>query len=330
MAQIALADLHSSISLGYFANTKRPTERPDIEQRALQILQRADVDHWEDSLVVPEEATAIAGAFLFHECTLHVIGDVNLGSKARALGGLVMTWLLGRQQSAGSWAGSPHVTSHCLRLLDAWLLGMSGGHPWRPAVLDAVRSGVQHLIQPATQVRWAQLDDYQKMDILGVLLRLSKRPELAQAIFDPMDVDGSAFAPDAFISYGGPDVAFAKRLARSLEAAGVRVWFAEWDLDYGDDIVQEIENGLATTTKFVIVLSPEALKRPWVRKELSAAFRQALSGPGKVIIPLMYRHTDPPAFLATNRQIDFTDDKQYAARTQELVRRLKGRKASRT
>jgi hypothetical protein len=116
-----------------------------------------------------------------------------------------------------------------------------------------------------------------------------------------MDIDGSVFGPEAFISYGGPDSAFAKRLAKDIEAAGIRVWFAKWDLDYGDDVVEEITNGLDTTGKFVIILSPEAIQRSWVKKELSAAFQQALSGPGKLIVPIMYRKCQPPLFLATHR-----------------------------
>jgi TIR domain len=38
-------------------------------------------------------------------------------------------------------------------------------------------------------------------------------------------------------------------LAKDLETAGIRVWFAEWDLDYGDDVVEEIQKGLNTTRK---------------------------------------------------------------------------------
>jgi hypothetical protein len=108
------------------------------------------------------------------------------------------------------------------------------------------------------------------------------------------------------------------------------VWFAGWDLDYGDDIVQEIERGLDTATKFVIVLSPESIERPWVRKELSSAFHQAIDGPGKLIVPLMYRPCKPPPFLAANRSVDFTDAKRYPEVVSDLIRRLRGRRRART
>jgi hypothetical protein len=144
------------------------------------------------------------------------------------------------------------------------------------------------------------------------------------------EVDGSVYSPEVFISYGGPDAAFAKRLAKDIEAAGIRVWFAEWDLDYGDDVVEEISNGLSATSKFLIVLSPKGIQRPWVRKELSAAFQQALAGPGKLILPVMYRQCQPPPFLAAHRWLDFTVDKQYASHLGELTRRLKGVKPTRS
>jgi hypothetical protein len=82
------------------------------------------------------------------------------------------------------------------------------------------------------------------------------------------------------------------------------VWFAGWDVDYGDDIVQSIERGLTLTRSFLIIMSPEALARPWVRQALSAAFNQALSGPGKLIIPVLYRASTVPPFLAAHRYID--------------------------
>jgi hypothetical protein len=133
-----------------------------------------------------------------------------------------------------------------------------------------------------------------------------------------------------FISYGGCDSEFARRLAKDIEAAGIRIWFAEWDLDYGDDVVQEIETGLDDTRQFIIILSPEGIKKTWVRKELSVAFQQALSGAGKAIIPVMYKKVQPPGFVGTQKWIDFTDPNRYEAQVSELIRRLKGRRKKRT
>ena len=136
-------------------------------------------------------------------------------------------------------------------------------------------------------------------------------------------------AKSLFISYGSCDAPFTRKLARGIEASGIQVWFAEWDLDYGDDLVQEIEKGLEVTKQFIIVLSPEALGRPWVRQELSVAFNQALGGPGKTIIPVMYRRCTPPSFLGTRKWIDFTDEDAYEESLKEIIRRLKGEKKER-
>jgi hypothetical protein len=144
-----------------------------------------------------------------------------------------------------------------------------------------------------------------------------------------LEITSDIYFPDVFLSYGGPDAEFVKRVARDLEAQGIRVWFAEWDLDYGDDIVQSIESGLLKSKKFVIVVSPEALERPWVKKELSAAFSQAIDGPGKLIIPLMHKKSRLPPFLASHRWMDFTLDENYPLKIQELTRRLKGKAPAR-
>ena len=114
-------------------------------------------------------------------------------------------------------------------------------------------------------------------------------------------------------------------MASDLEARGIRVWFAEWDIDYGDDIVEEIQKGLDETTKFLIVLSPEAVERKWVRQELSTAFHQALDGANIVVIPIMFKQCKPQAFVRTKKWADFTDINKYDANVADLARRLRQR-----
>jgi hypothetical protein len=129
--------------------------------------------------------------------------------------------------------------------------------------------------------------------------------------------------PQVFLSYGGCDSNVAMHIATHLEARGLKVWFAGWDIDYGDDIVKKIEEGLEATNTFVIVLSPEALERPWVRQELSSAFFQALSGQEKQIIPVMHKPCKPPAFLGSRKWLDF--QVPYHDPLERLVRAIRGK-----
>jgi TIR domain len=308
-------------------------------------------DHWESRKITAEEATAIVGSCLFHESTLFIshLNDrktYSLQDRARkwlaskqssvpkskagkidlpSLRDRVLKWVVNKQSPSGNWADSVHVTAHCLKLLDTALVGVQADHPQYRNWMEALGRGTRYVLQPDIQSQWCALSSYQQIDVLLVLTRMSKRPLLAEAIFNGLQVDGSAFEPDVFISYGTPDKDFARRLSKDLESEGLRTWFAEWDLDYGDNIVQEIETGLDSTKSFIIILSPEAIQRRWVKQELSAAFHQALGGPGKLIVPLMLKQCQPPPFLAAHRYIDFTNPGEYSHQVQSLARRLKGR-----
>jgi TIR domain len=328
-ALLGQSNLHENAHRAAYNTDLTIMDRHDIVSRADSLVELISDDHWQSATVTAEEATAITGSFLFHECTVRVCNGSNPRIDLSALRDRVLQWLVDRQSPSGGWADSAHVTSHCLKLVDAALCGVQSDQIQYSGWLHALRRAVCYLLQSDVQTQWTALITYQQIDVLTVLIRLSKRPVLKETVFRGMQVDGTAFRPDVFVSYGGPDADFARRLARDLECAGVRVWFAEWDLDYGDDVLQEIEAGLNSTKKFIIILSPEAIQRPWVRKELSAAFQQSLSGPGKLIVPVMYRRCDPPPFLSTYRWADFTNNEEYAKHVRELTRRLKGQRPPR-
>jgi hypothetical protein len=328
LAQIANAKLHRNAYFDEYSQ-KSPADRPDIIRDAGQLVRLIKDNHWQASAITAEETTAITGQFLAHECMQYVCKHAKSSIDLTSACETAMRWLLARQLPSGAWADSPHITAHCLKFIDAALISPGVKRNHRSSMVEALRRAIEYLLRRETQAEWTSLSAYQQIDVLAALIRVSKRRVVRKGVFDKLDIDGTAYTPEVFISYGGPDATFARRLAKDLEANGIRVWFAEWDLDYGDDVVQSIEAGLLTTKKFVIVLSPESIQRPWVRKELSAVFRQALDGPGKLIIPVMYHLCDPPPFLAAHRWVDFTDTEQYSARVQELVRRLKGKKPSR-
>jgi hypothetical protein len=87
-----------------------------------------------------------------------------------------------------------------------------------------------------------------------------------------------------FISYSHDDKTFAERLARDLGDAGLAVWidfrsipsFAEWE--------HEILQGITQAEVVIVCLSPEAIEREWVRREIFLA-----QGQDKPVWPVMVR-----------------------------------------
>ena len=55
----------------------------------------------------------------------------------------------------------------------------------------------------------------------------------------------------------------------------------------------KIQEALKDSCSFTIILSPEALKRPWVKEELRAAYVLRLAGEFK-ILPVLYKECDIP------------------------------------
>jgi hypothetical protein len=116
---------------------------------------------------------------------------------------------------------------------------------------------------------------------------------------------------DCFISYFSGDKQFVRQLAHDLELREVEIWHDDREIEIGDSISSKIEEGLARSYTFIIVLSPEALTRPWVKEELRAAYALKMAGEYK-IFPVLHKECEIPALLADYKFADFRDEKRYS------------------
>ena len=85
-----------------------------------------------------------------------------------------------------------------------------------------------------------------------------------------------------FISYSRKDIAFVRRLAGDLEAAGYNVWWDVSDLRGGDDWVRVIPASIEASQYFILLLSPDSVASQWVEKE----YLHALTLHLKIIPPV--------------------------------------------
>ena len=137
---------------------------------------------------------------------------------------------------------------------------------------------------------------------------------------------------DVFVSYGHEDAGWVRVLAGNLHRAGFDVFLDEWELVGGDRVTGRLEDGIRGSVNGVLVVSPHALSRPWVREEYEALLRQAVQDPGRRLVPVLYADAELPVFLASRLWVDFrgagTTGPGYEARLGELVRALRGRPAA--
>jgi formylglycine-generating enzyme required for sulfatase activity len=104
-----------------------------------------------------------------------------------------------------------------------------------------------------------------------------------------------------FICYAREDEDFVLKLATNLKARGVPVWLDQWNIPFGADWDQSIDDALYDCARFLIVLSPAAVRSKEVRGELRTALNE-----NKSIVPAIYQHCRVPRQLQTLQYADFT------------------------
>lgn len=92
-----------------------------------------------------------------------------------------------------------------------------------------------------------------------------------------------------FISHATKDDAFVKELRIALESFHLPVWVDSRNLRGGNKLAPKIDQAIAEARQVLVVLSPNTVNSPWVRKEISKALaiEQQRHAEGYRVIPLL-------------------------------------------
>ena len=91
----------------------------------------------------------------------------------------------------------------------------------------------------------------------------------------------------AFISYGGPDEAFATELNNTLNGFGIKTWFFPIHSVPGDKLHRMMFAGINNHEKVVLICSKTSLTRPGVLNEIERVLeREAAEGGSAILIPV--------------------------------------------
>jgi len=98
---------------------------------------------------------------------------------------------------------------------------------------------------------------------------------------------------DFFISYATEDrEAVASPLAEKLRSKGMRVWYDQFELTPGKQLLRSIDEGLRESKFGIVILSPGFFSREWPLRELSGLHSRSIyEGNKPFIIPIWYKLT---------------------------------------
>ena len=108
---------------------------------------------------------------------------------------------------------------------------------------------------------------------------------------------------NVFISYRTIDFKRVEQLATEIRAAGHQVWLDEWNLQIGDSIIGQINEGLEGALYVIVCYSSEGVDSPWMGREWMSALARQLNGEPIKVLPALLAG-DPPPILADIKYAD--------------------------
>jgi hypothetical protein len=147
---------------------------------------------------------------------------------------------------------------------------------------------------------------------------------------------------DVFLSHTGADKEWVERFADRLEQETVngrplQVWFDKWDIDYGENILSKIEDGLKTSRFVAVVLSPAFTRAEWPTMEWQTQVHADPTGRGGRILPILLHKFDPetgdaveiPLPLRILKWFDFSEERFFEREFARFLARIRGERPPR-
>lgn len=130
-----------------------------------------------------------------------------------------------------------------------------------------------------------------------------------------------------FLCHAHEDKDVVEPVGSRLQDRGLEVWIDTWRLTPGDSIVAKIEEGIETSDRLVVFLSPASVDSTWVKKEVATGLIMELAeekGLGsKFVVPVLLKPCKIPYLLRDKLYANFTN-KSFPIACEELYRGILG------
>lgn len=130
----------------------------------------------------------------------------------------------------------------------------------------------------------------------------------------------------AFLCHAAEDKDVVEPVGSWLTEREVQVWLDKWRLTPGDSLIERIGEGIETSDRLVVFLSPHSVESKWVRKEVATGLVMELAedrGWGeKFVIPVLLSACKVPIMLRDKIYANFSD-KPFETACEELYRGIR-------
>lgn len=118
-----------------------------------------------------------------------------------------------------------------------------------------------------------------------------------------------------FISYSHEDKEFVEWLKENLQSSGHEIWYDQQEIQLGDSIKKKINEGIQSSSTFIVILSSASKKSNWVRYELNSAMLSSAINKGIKILPIKIDESDVPSDLSNYLYADFSKNRSHGLHT---------------
>jgi len=127
-----------------------------------------------------------------------------------------------------------------------------------------------------------------------------------------------------FISHSSQDTWIAGQIAKHINDCAANVFLDESHIQAGADFEEEIIENLNKSDEVLVLLTPWALKRPYVWAELGIALGRKIRIVGVLhgISPAnLYKKAEAPVFLKKRNLIELNDIEKYFVQLRSRVKK---------
>jgi hypothetical protein len=90
---------------------------------------------------------------------------------------------------------------------------------------------------------------------------------------------------DIFVSHSSDDKSIAEKIALRLRADGLQVWYDDWEILVGHDIVDKVYDGIRNSRFLLVLLSVNSVSSKWVQQEINAARIREIESEATIVLP---------------------------------------------